>query len=73
MRFDTRALEGFATPTAILMGHEDVLFPPDAMRSVAATIPGAELVEFPTAGHSTYFEQPARFNEVVADFLAKHP
>ncbi len=73
VRIDAARLAGFATPTAILMGHEDVLFPPEAMRSVAATIPGAALVEFPDAGHSTYFEQPDRFNEVVADFLAKHP
>ncbi len=73
VRIDAAALAGFATPTAVLMGHEDVLFPPEAMRSVAVAIPGAELVEFPNAGHSTYFEQPDRFNEVVAEFLARNP
>lgn len=73
VRIDAASLDGYRTPTAVLMGHEDVLFPPEAMRSVASMIPDAELVEFPTAGHSTYFEQPDRFNEVIAEFLAKHP
>ena len=42
------------------------------MRSVAAAIPGAELCEFERAGHSTYFEEPGRFNARVSQFLEKH-
>ena len=73
VRADTAALPGLTTPTAVVSGHDDLLFPPDALRSVAETIPGAEFIEFPSAGHSTYFEEPDLFNEVVAEFLAKHP
>ena len=61
------------TPTLVIAGHRDVLFPLDAMQSVAAAIPGAQLAEFEGAGHSTYFEEPERFNALVAEFLEKHP
>ena len=42
------------------------------LRDVAARIPGAEVVDFPGVGHSTYFEDAARFNRIVGDFLEKH-
>lgn len=73
VRFDASSFAEYATPTLVIAGREDVLFPPDAMESVARTIPGAQLSWFETAGHSTYFEEPDRFNELVADFLARHP
>ena len=65
-------LEGFATPTLVLSGDKDVLFPPEVLENVAATIPGAVLERFDGAGHSTYFEQPDRFNAIVAAFIDKH-
>ncbi len=65
-------LEDFATPTLVISGDKDVLFPPDVLENVVATIPGAQLERFDGAGHSTYFEQPDRFNAVVAAFVDKH-
>jgi pimeloyl-ACP methyl ester carboxylesterase len=65
-------LEAFATPTLVISGDKDVLFPPDVLANVAATIPGAQLELFEGAGHSTYFEQPDRFNAVVAAFIDKY-
>ena len=65
------ALADYAVPTLVLSGSHDLLFPPDLLRAVADRIPGAEFVPFPGSGHSTYFEQPARFNEVVASFLER--
>ncbi len=72
-RIRPEELAGFRTPTLVVAGHRDVLFPLDAMRSVAAAIPGAELAEFEAAGHSTYYEEPDRFNALVGEFLRKHP
>jgi pimeloyl-ACP methyl ester carboxylesterase len=66
------ALTGFAVPTLMLAGQHDQLFPPDVLRDVAERIPGTEVVEFPGVGHSTYFEDAARFNRIVAAFLKKH-
>lgn len=66
-------LEGYAVPTLALAGAEDQLFSPAALREVAAAIPGAEWVELAGLGHSTYFEDPVRFNRTLDAFLARHP
>jgi 3-oxoadipate enol-lactonase len=60
-------------PTLVIAGSKDVLFAPETLREVADAIPGAEFVEFDGAGHSTYFEQPGRFNATVAEFIGKQP
>lgn len=65
-------LERYTTPTLVISGDKDLLFPPEVLKNVAATIPGAQLECFDGAGHSTYFEQPDRFNAVVAAFIDKH-
>jgi len=72
VRIDPAALAGYRVPTLVLAGSEDLLFPLEAMRAVARDIPGATLVVFEGAGHSTYFEMPDRFNAVVGEFVAKH-
>ena len=66
------ALAGFRVPTLVVAGSDDLLFPLEAMRAVARDIPGAEFSLFDGAGHSTYFEMAARFNDVVGDFVARH-
>lgn len=65
-------LKDYKVPTLVIAGAHDVLFPLDAMRSVAAAIPGAELEEFPESGHSTYFEEADKFNRVLLAFLKRH-
>jgi pimeloyl-ACP methyl ester carboxylesterase len=71
-QLEETALAGFATPTLMLSGERDQLFPPEVLRDVATRIPGAKLVDFPGIGHSTYFEDAGRFNRIVGDFLARH-
>lgn len=66
-------LAGYATPTLVISGDEDVLFTPDALTSVAQTIPGARLERFEATGHSVYFERPERFNRLVLEFLEANP
>lgn len=66
-------LSGYRTPTLVISGDEDLLFTPAALDSVAAALPGARLERFSGAGHSTYFEQPERFNETVLSFLEANP
>ena len=66
------ALSSYSVPTLVISGDRDQLFPPDVLHDVAARVPGAELVSFPGVGHSTYFEDADRFNEVVGVFLEKH-
>ncbi len=65
-------LGSYRVPTLVIAGSKDSLFPPEILKEVADTIPGAVLSEFDGAGHSTYFEQPDRFNAAVSEFLDKH-
>ncbi len=72
LRVTPERLEAFATPTLMLVGEQDQMFPPSVLREVAAGIPGARLQELPLAGHSTYFETPGAFNAAVDAFLDEH-
>lgn len=65
-------LAALALPVLCITSDHDAIFPPAAIREVAALIPGAEFRQLPTAGHSPYFETPAAFNAVVLEFLARH-
>jgi 3-oxoadipate enol-lactonase len=73
VRIAPEDLDGFATPTLVVSGDEDVLFPPEALTSVAEAVPGARLERLEATGHSAYFERPERFNRLVLDFLAANP
>lgn len=62
----------YAIPTLMITSEHDALFTPDLIREVSGYIPGSEVVELPTAGHSPYFETPEAFNNTIAEFLAQH-
>jgi pimeloyl-ACP methyl ester carboxylesterase len=64
-------LEGFATPTLVVVGKEDAFFSVDGLGEVARAIPGARLQVFPESGHSPYFEAPDAFNDLLESFLAE--
>jgi pimeloyl-ACP methyl ester carboxylesterase len=56
-------------PTLVLVGALDAAFL-DACKAMAATIPGAELVVIPEAGHSPQFEQPDAWYAALVGFLS---
>ncbi len=58
-----------ACPTLVVVGVEDEPFLAGS-RAMAATIPGAELVVIPDAGHSPQFENGAAWLEALRSFLA---
>ena len=62
------SLPDIAVPTLVLVGADDERFiaPTDYM---AAKIPGARKVVIPDAGHGPNINQPAAFNQAMADFL----
>jgi pimeloyl-ACP methyl ester carboxylesterase len=70
-RIDPNELKAYSTPTLVISGEEDALFPTQAIRGIAELIPGAELKTIPGSGHSPYFEVPDIFNQVVGEFLAR--
>ncbi len=72
MAMRTRApedLRGIACPILFISGDEDVVIPPFAADAIARVVPGAKVAHIADAGHSTYFERPARFNAIVDEFL----
>ena len=68
---DLPALEGrlgsIAAPTTVMIGTRDVVVPVDSARRLADTIPDAELIEIPQAGHLL----PLRHAGEVADAIAR--
>jgi len=64
-------LERLELPVLCIVGQNDPLFPPDVIRSCAALLPRAEVIEIPGSGHSPYFEDPATWNHELATFLSK--
>jgi 3-oxoadipate enol-lactonase len=58
-----------AVPVLCVVGADDDLMPPAAIREVAGLLKDARVVEIPGAGHSPYFERPDEWNAAVLDFL----
>ena len=63
-------MRGLTVPTLILTGDEDepCLLPNVFMKR---TIPSSALQVMPNAGHTINLEEPAAFNQMVAEFLAQ--
>lgn len=55
-------------PTLVIHGVDDPLVPVEAGRDIAATIPGARLLEIPGMGH----DLPAGLADTIADAIAGH-
>jgi pimeloyl-ACP methyl ester carboxylesterase len=70
-QFDTSLRLGeIKTPTMVIHGNEDILFPISYGKELAAGIPGAKFVELQGAAHSAYIEAADRFVPAVMSFLA---
>lgn len=67
----TALLPDIRVPTLVLCGEQDVISPPDEMRSIAAAIPGAEFAVIPHAGHMAPQEQPAATNVAITSWLER--
>jgi len=65
-------LETITQPTLLLTGESDLYTPPALLRMQARHMPHARTATIAEAGHSPYWEQPTRFNELLLEFLAGH-
>ena len=63
-----RALGRIAVPTAVVVGTWDVVVRPAAGRTLAATVPGAELVEIERAGHFVARDSPDELAGIVSRY-----
>lgn len=64
-------LRSVTCPTLVMVGEQDEPFLDDC-RAIAATIPGAELVVVPDAGHSPQLENPDAYLAAMQHFLRAH-
>jgi 3-oxoadipate enol-lactonase len=56
-------------PTLVMIGDVDEASGVVAGRHLAASVAGAQLVEFPGVAHMIHLEEPKRFTQLVLDFL----
>ena len=59
-------------PTQVYVSSQDRIVLPSSSRALAAGIPGATVVEYPTAGHIFTPEEDAVWVSDVAAFLTRH-
>jgi pimeloyl-ACP methyl ester carboxylesterase len=57
------------TPTLFMVGEFGPIVPPLLVDAAARFIEGSEVAGVENTGHSPYFERPALWNAIVADFL----
>ena len=62
------AMAAITAPTLVIHGVDDPLVPVEAGRDVAATIPGAELLEIPGMGHDV----PPGLHRKIASAISDH-
>lgn len=66
-------LRDVTCPTLVTVGSLDICTPARYARELVELIPGSRLHVFEGAGHMPYVEEPARFTEVVQEFLSALP
>lgn len=60
-----------AVPTAVLVGAEDVVTPPDVVHALGTGIPGATFEVIPGAGHLPNLETPEAFRAAVLRLVGR--
>ena len=60
-------------PLLVACGDTDALTPPECSREIAAAAPHARLELLPDCGHLLTWEQPARVNALLLEWLAALP
>ncbi len=64
--FDERAaFESLPVPTVVVVGDRDRLTPPRYARALASSLPGAELVVWPGAGHMLMYERRQALDQLL--------
>ena len=70
---DQRAvLASLSVPILAFVGGMDAVVDPAVCRSVVEFNPGAEVMEFPEAGHAPFIEESGRYNRELLQFLDNH-
>jgi proline iminopeptidase len=57
------------TPTLVIAGRKDFLYPPEHQQELVAGIPNARLALIDRSGHNPHDEQPTEVQRLIRDFL----
>jgi len=68
--YSAQALADCGVPSLFIVGEEDVLFPPWAVKAFQERVPVSRYVELARTGHSAFYERPDAFNAVLEDWLS---
>ena len=63
-------LSSIVCPTLVLVGEEDLLYPPEKAERIVQAIEGSRLVRIPRAGHTPPLEEPASVIAALSNFLS---
>jgi 3-oxoadipate enol-lactonase len=63
-------LKNVATPTLVIQGEKDALFPVHMAKEVADAIPHAKLAIIPFAGHTLNLEAIPAMSKLIGDFIS---
>lgn len=66
-------LKALRLPVLVTHGEKDRILTPAMARFTAATVPGAKLSLYPASGHAPFWEEAARYNRELADFVGGLP
>ncbi len=66
---DLDRLAGLRLPIVVLAGEQDGIVPPDAVASLAALLPGAELRPVARCGHQIMLERPDDTTQAIRDIV----
>jgi len=66
------AYAGLEVPTLVVFGRDAKLTDPAAGEWIARELGGARLEIFEESGHCPFYEEPERFNSLLAEFVAGH-
>lgn len=66
----TPILPSIAVPTLVIGAERDRGYPPEAIKALAARIPGSRVEFIPAAAHLANLDNPDAFNRAVRSFLA---
>lgn len=66
---DPNAVANLQIPILWVVGGNDPLITPAAMRAAHDHVPGSQYYEIPATGHSVYFERAEEFNGQLSRFL----
>ncbi len=66
-----KMLPAIDVPTLVAVGERDAIAPLSLSQVIASSIPGAQLVSIPDAGHVANADNPERFNTMLDGFLER--